>query len=428
MGYGIGSRLRMEASGVDMCKRIEAMKNRCQSFGGVRLLRSGSLGMFLILLLADAWGQTQVLVQYDGELRTVVALDGSYPLVVDHGQRVAVTEGSVKVLPAESYTDGAVEVLQQDAIMGQDYGSGQGGFFFRFDAMVRAERDFEDCFVLFVITPEMGDATYVLREVPDINVIGQERILVTLPVNPGFGGGKFGYKLFSRGEEIRVESNGALVSIRDNSREGRAAPATSIAEPIEREERDAEGFGEPAKAVKARLLDFPKSLLGKVSGGYAEAVYSVDTKGKVFEVLELSGDYPELLPEAWKTITQSVYQPGHYNGKALVTTIRQRFFFNEFAPFAEEMVMIPYPTHYRDRDPIAMFAPGGSLSGSEGGTVAVEGTVNRLGKLTDISVSDPVSQEKADAALEAAKRWLFLPAMSKGYAVERRMRVAVPLN
>lgn len=367
--------------------------------------------------------QVRVFVSYEDELKPVVAMRGAAAIVELDGERVIVPEGNVEVEVADRFTDGAIEVIAREAMMGQDYGSPYGGFFFRFDATVEAERDFEDCFVLFAISPETGEPTYVMREVGDIHSPGQDRVLVTLPVNPGFGGGTFGYKLFSKGEEIRLYEPDEPLAVRNmrGGMEGEEASARSSRHSADR----GSGQGEPAKAVKARLLEFPESLVGKVGGGYATAIYTVDEKGRAYEFLDVAADNKAFIPEVWKTVVQTRYEPGRFNGKPLVTTVQQSFFFNEFAPFSEEMVMIPYPT-IGDRSATAAYAPLPQANVKRSVEIKVEVDVGLLGQVRSITALNDADTDAGRAAVDAVKDWIFVPAVQDGFAVEQT--VVVPIQ
>ncbi|EDY84963.1 TonB family C-terminal domain protein [Verrucomicrobiia bacterium DG1235] len=374
------------------------------------------------LFVAVALSQTQVLVSYEDEMLPVVSMDGSAPVVQIGGERISVTEGSVRVVEANRFTDGAVEVVRRDAVMGQDYGSPFGGFFFRFEAMVQAERDFEDCYILFVISPESGEVSYVMREIPDINTRGMERIAVTLPVNPGFGGGTFGYKLFSRGEEIRRYEPDEPIELREvgsGSESDRPRSSSS-----NRSANRSSGQGEPARILKARLLDFPEELIGKASGGYASAVFSIGVDGRVLELLDLQADFEAFAPEVWKTVVETRYEPGRFNGEALVTTVRQTFFFNEFAPFSEEMVMLPYPS-LDDRDASAIFAPLPKLKLAKSAKARIEVVVDVLGRVKESRVLKGLDSGAGEAVLEEVERWIFLPAIVNGFPAEQRLEIPI---
>lgn len=372
------------------------------------------------------WGQAQVLVEYDGEMLPVVSMDGATPEVIVENRRVKVSEGRLRVEPADAFTDGAIDVLRRNALMGQDYGSAIGGFFFRFEALVEAERDFEDCFVLFVISPEKGDPTYIVREIPDINKTGSERIAVTLPVNPGFGGGTFAYRVFSKGEEImRREADDPIsVATIGDGAGGKGSISSSFRRTRSSEQQS---VGEPAKIVKERLLNFPEELLGKVSGGYATAIYSIDEKGKVIEVLDLKLDHPAFAPEVLKTLLGSKYKPGRYNGKPLVTTVQQSFFFNEFAPFAEAMEMLPYPK-MKDRDAVAVYAPTPDLTIARKIEVKLELIVNELGLVRQARVVEASDDAVAELVREMSRGWVFLPAVVEGYPAEQTLEVPVVIG
>ncbi|MDQ8185411.1 energy transducer TonB [Pelagicoccus sp. SDUM812002] len=389
-------------------------RNRIPSF-----FRVHGLVVTISFLTRALLGQSQVLVSYEDEMLPVVAMSGATPLVEVSGERLMVPDAFVRVENGNEFTDGSIEVLEHDALMGQDYGSALGGFFFRFVATVRAERDFEDCFILFAITPEKGENTYLLREIPDINTKGTERILITLPVNPGFGGGAFGYKIFSKGQEIRrYEPDDPIIV--DGTSRGSTSSDDSV-----RRSSDASGPVEPAGVLQARLLDFPKSLMGKAGGGYASAIYSIDQEGRVIEIIDFAADHVEFIPEVWKTVVETRYEAGTYQGEPLVTTVRQNFFFNEFAPFSEALEMIPYP-EMKDRDATPVYSPIPEVKVAKKVVLKVELLVSKLGRVVNAKILEGAESPAADETLEAVTEWIFLPAVIEGYPTDQT--VTIPLS
>lgn len=368
------------------------------------------------------FSQAQVLVSYEDEMLPVVAMNGPTPVVEVQGERMMVPNARVRVEPSNGFTDGAIEVIDRNAIMGQDYGSPLGGFFFRFVATVRAERDFEDCFILFIISPEKGEDTYLLREIADINTRGTERITITLPVNPGFGGGSFAYRIFSKGQEIRRYDPDEPMLMNDTTN-GSTAPARSAP----RRRPPSEGVVEPAKVLKGRLLDFPKSLVGKIGGGYASAIYTIDQEGRVIEILDFAADHVDFIPEVWQTVVETRYEAGLFNGEPLVTTVRQKFFFNEFAPFSEALEMIPYP-EIDDRAASPVFAPLPDVQVSQSTVVRMELLVDTLGRVRNARVIDGSDEEVERLSLEAVEKWILLPAISEGYPVEQTVEVPIAFD
>lgn len=378
-----------------------------------------------VLGCVAAWGQTRVLVEFDGQELPVFSMDGSTPEVLVNNRPVKVENGRLRIEPAPAFTDGAIEVLSRNALMGQDYGSAHGGFFFRFVATLEAERDFEDCFVLFVISPQHGEPSYIVREIPDINKTGSERIAVTFPVNPGFGGGSFAYKVFSRGEEIMRREADEPISV---AKVGDSPESGGAVSTFRRTRSSADAApSEPAEVVKERLLDFPEELLGKLTGGYATAIYSIDEQGKVIEVLDLKLDHSAFAPEILKTLLGSRYKPGRYDGKPLVTTVKQSYFFNEFAPFAEAMEMIPYP-EIQDRDALAVHTPTPELPVDQSATLSLELVINELGLVTQSRVLEATNAAVAEAVLAKAQGWVFLPAIVDGYPAEQRLEIPVSIG
>ncbi len=389
--------------------------------GGSRVFRSVALGGFVLrafLFAPSASAQSQVLVSYEDEMLRVIAMDGSTPIVEVNGSRVAVPDARMVVEKTESYTDGSIEVLEGNAILGQDYGSPYGGFFFRFMATVKSERDFEDCFILFVVTPETGENTILIREIPDLNTTGSEQILVTLPVNPGFGGGAFGYRVFSRGEEIRRYELSDPIALDEMGSHSSSVGGNS------RQAAEDMSAVEPAKVLKARLLEFPESLVGKLSGGYASATYSIDQDGKAMEILLVASDNAEFVPEVWRTIVETRYEAGSFNGEKLVTTVKQNFFFNEFAPFAEGLEMMPYPK-MDDRKATVIYAPMPKAAVSEPVTVRIELLVNKLGRVRSSRVLDGEGSEAGKASRLAVEKWIFLPAIVDGYPAEQTVTIPI---
>ncbi len=385
----------------------------------MRALKRFGAGLLLLELGGSSFAQTQVLVSYEDEMLPVVAMSGSTPVVEVSGERMLVPDARLRVEGGRAFTDGSIEVLERDALLGQDYGSPFGGFFFRFVATVRAERDFEDCYILFVITPEKGESTYLLREIPDINTRGTERIMITLPVNPGFGGGTFAYRIFSRGQEIRRYESDDPIEMQRVRGGGTETNGGSV-----RRSREPAGPVEPAEVLKPRLLDFPESLLGKIEGGYATAIYSIDREGRVIEFLDFAADHVDFIPEVWKTVVESRYQAGTYEGKPLVTTVRQNFFFNEFAPFSEALEMIPYP-ETNDRNAKALYAPVPKLEGGKPTVVKVELLVGKLGRVRDARVLEGAGTSAAKLSLQAVEKWIFLPAVVEGYPAAQRVTLPI---
>ncbi len=391
------------------------------------MFRARRVGLFCLGLLAlwganSAPGQVQVLIRHDGRESEVVSMDGRHVVIEENGRRERVEDGQVFLREAGGYTDGAVRVIKSDAMMGRDYAAGVQ-FFFRFEAVVEAERDFEDCFVLFGITPEVGDPTYVLREIQDIDQGGRERVVVAIPVNPGFGGGSFGYKFFSRGEEIEVIDMNRLTAIRDTSAEQPEAAAVAESQQSAPARRvDAGDRITPTSARKARLLEFPPSLVGVLQGGYAEATYTVGEDGRALEILELRADHPDLIPEAWKTITETIYNPGTLDGQPLVTTVQQRFFFNEFASFAEEIVSVPYPS-INDREPQVVYSPLAKTAEGRKGKATIELEVDLLGRPVDPVVFSASNDAAGEEALTSVEDWIFLPGIVEGYPQRQRVRL-----
>lgn len=380
-------------------------------------------------LSGELAAQSRVFVEHELGTLPVISMDGNNPVVEIQGRRKRVDDGRVSMEPASAFTDGAIEILKKDAMMGQDYGSDYGGLFFRFDAQVRAERDFEDCFILFAIAPSQGKETYMLREIPDINAVGNDRILITIPVSPSLGGGTFGFKLYSKGEEIELLDNNELVSIREILNTSSSGHSTG---PLATREQERESYGtipaelpsDPPEVTKSYLPNFPQSLVGVMDGGYVEVLFTIGENGRALEILNMRGEHPDLLPEAQKTVIESHYRPGIYGGKAIAATVQQRIFFNEFASFPEELEVVSYPS-YRDRIPVKIYSPLPQSSTGEIGEIEIEVLVDRLGRPVSSEINSSSSEALSADIQEAVSNWIFLPAIQDGYPVESTITLPI---
>ena len=384
------------------------------------------LGCAWALGLGVAQGQLRVTVERDGEELPVVAMDGEYPLVEVLGGRSRVSEGEVTLSGGGFLTDGGIRVLRKDAAIGQDYSSLNASYYFRFDAWVVADRDFEDCFILFAIMPNHGDESYVMREIGSLNGGVEDRIQILVPVNPSLGGGSFRYFIFSQGGQVPLDDpdeKAATVS----EEAGRSGAQDDAA--LARSYRGAVAPGasrSPVKVVKSRLPDFPEALRGVVVGGVAEILYTVGEDGRVVEVLDVRADHPEFLPEMLESVLGSGYRPSVRDGRPVASTVQQVFSFNAFATFPEAIVEIAYP-RMSDRDPLLAYAPVEQLEGGRKGDVKLEATITRLGRPERIEVLESLDDELATRAIEAARNWIFLPAVEGGVTSPRRISFTVRL-
>lgn len=388
-----------------------------------KLSRLGNLGLTWVLafLLGDGLiAQTRVTIQVNGDSVPVVAMDGNVPMVQVGQQRFRVTEGSLKVEDTFAFTDGAIDVLSRNAIMGQDYGSTMGSFFFHFRADVIAERDFEDCFILFVISPEEGGETQVIHEIADIDSVGVEKVALTIPINPGFGGGSFGYKLFSKGEEIRLREPDDPIFISEVGKDSDASSPGS--NPVARSRGAGVESTEPARILDGRLLEFPRQLEGTIKGGYATAVFTLDEIGRVIELIDLRVDHPAFAPEVMNCILGSRFAAGLYQGKPIVTTVEQSFFFNEFAPFAEALRTVPYPK-LGDRNARAIYVTPPRFAVDQRIETHVEVLVNTLGQVVEIYSEPGTEYPVKEAVKDAVLDWQFVPAIVDGYPAAQRIKL-----
>ncbi len=376
-------------------------------------------------LMARSIGQTQVFVSHQDRPYLVVAMDGEYPIIDGEGGRERIFSTKMSMQRANRFTDGGIRVLQKDAVMGQDYGSNQGNFFFRFRVEIQADRDFEDCFILIAIAPEEGSETILMREVEDIEAGATDVVDIIVPVNPGFGGGGYGYHLYSQGEEIKVDDPLAKAVIRQQGLEtsNRGAP--------QKQERPREPpqLAFPARATKTVMPDFPLNLEGKNISGLAQVTFAIDSSGKVVEILGMAADHSAFLIEARESILASSYEPATYNNESLFTTVTQVFTFNEFVSFAEALEMIPYP-NLPDSQPRLLHSPIETLKASgidfAESSVVLHGVIDPLGRIQQARIREANDQRVADMILDTASEWVFIPAIQDGRPVARRIQI--PIN
>ena len=373
----------------------------------------------------DALCQTQVFVSHEGERELVIGMDGEYPIIQGESGRERIFSTKMSMQRADRFTDGGIKIVNKDAVMGQDYGSVQGSFFFRFRIEVEADRDFEDCFILVAIAPEEGSETVLMREIKDIEAGGVDVIDIIVPVNPGFGGGGYGYHIYSQGEEIQVDDPLAKAVVRQQQN----APETNSESRPRPRPRDPPQRAFPAKALKTSMPDFPQSLEGTNASGLAQVTFAIGESGQVVEILAMTADYSDFLVEARKSILESSYQPATYEGEPLFTTVTQVFTFNEFVSFSEELEMIPYPS-LQNSEPRLLHSPlvarlrRGEDFGAQG-KVVLEAVIDKFGRIQQPRVVEAAPQLLVEATLESLPEWVFLPAIREGQAIERRIQIPV---
>ena len=367
--------------------------------------------------------QTMVVADVEGEQLQVIDMQGNMAVVIENGETSVIADGSFSMVQAPAFTDGAIHVKSKDAYMGQDYGSPQGDFFFRFVAEVKAERDFEDCFVLFAITPNEGSESIILQEISDINAGDSERVNITFPVSPGFGGGGYQYFFFSKGEPIEVIDPNAGSKIRSAGRQDGEAPPAPEPEQAERR-REPLPPASVVEVTKTVYPNYPEELEDTGVSGLAKVIFTIGVDGQVTEIVDMAADHSAFLGETLRSVMQSEYTPAYYENKPLLSSVYQEFSFNEFVVFPGKVQMIPYPK-IEDRDPVLVYSPGDEQKGLRGKCI-VEVVVDRFGRATEFRVLESSSDELSNHLRDQSEHWLFLPAIHEGFPSERRVRI--PIN
>ena len=367
--------------------------------------------------------QTIVVADMQGEQLQVIDMQGNMAVVIENGEPSVIADGSFSMVKAPAFTDGAIHIKSKDAYMGQDYRAARGGFFFRFVAEIKAERDFEDCFVLFAIAPDDGSETIILQEISDINAGDSERVNITFSVNPGFGGGGYKYFFFSKGEPIEVIDPNAERTIRTAGRQDGEEPPSPQPEPTKRR-REALPPASAVEVTKTVYPNYPEELEGTGVSGAAKVIFTIGVDGRVIEIIDMAADHRAFLGEALKSVMQSEYTPAYYENKPLLSSVYQEFSFNEFVVFPGKVQMIPYP-EIEDRDPVLVYSPKDVQEGLRG-KCAVEVVVDRFGRASEFRVLESSSDELANQLRDQFEHWLFLPAIQEGFPIERRVRI--PIN
>ncbi len=379
----------------------------------------------------SGFAQSQVLVNQGEEMLRVIAMDRNDPLVVLDGELSRVFDGQMSVAPADYYTDGSVQVLSKDAAMGPNYATTEDSFIFQFTAQLSADRDFEDCFALFVIVPESGGETFVMREIGDIEVGEDNRVQLHMPVNPGFGGGQYRYLFFSKGEEIEV-----IDPERDNATLTVTSPAASAqgeGPPDARapELRDYSG----AEAVRAAVEEefypsYPAELVGSGVSGLAELVFSIGTDGRATQIIEMAADNAAFLREAQKAVINTRYKPAIFGGVPIESMVSGLFVFGELAQFAEEIQIAEY-SDIGDREPDLAygFIPGiERFRKGKKSTFTIEVTVDPLGRAIASNIVKTTNKELAQTVLESIGDWVFLPAIEGGEVITKSFRKTIAIE
>ncbi|MDQ8179345.1 hypothetical protein [Pelagicoccus sp. SDUM812005] len=358
-------------------------------------------------LLASA--QMEVLVQHGDDWLTVVSMDGETPLAFVASDLKPFPNGKLAVNSNGTYTDGGIILQDKQVGILKDtrYHYNTPVFVLKANAVI--DRDFQHCFILLLIEPDSGIPTKIVQEIPDIEADKGDEFSITVPINPLFSGANYTYRLFSAGEEIRV---------RDLS----AAPSQASPRP-QSSPTDTRKL-EPPQVAQEHPLAFPAALQGVMEGGYAQATFLVAADGTIEHLIELKADHTELLPPALATLLKSRYHPATLDGTPIPLAARQRFFFNEFACFVEQLVPIPYP-QFNDRNPTLIYAPQRDPEQLSKTKTKVLLSVDKRGVTTHARCA-PEAQAalppETKAYLEAC---IFLPAIEDGVPVDKEVATSV---
>ncbi|MCH6258541.1 energy transducer TonB [Puniceicoccaceae bacterium K14] len=389
------------------------------------------------VLAIEAVAQTHVLVKSKSGMHPVIGMSGEHLIVAVDGERTVIIKKNVVLVEAEGYTDGEIRVLQKKAGAGASFEGDQSRFNFRFRVSVDAERDFEDCFIVFVVEAKDGSTS---REIVDLGNIraGKQMIDTGFEATENFGDSRYGYLIFSEGEEIFVDDPYRKKAVAQQKEEKvkKATEEKTVAskKPKKTIKPKVQPYidATPARVVKQVTPIYPEELLGSNISGVTKIVYTMDEEGEVFEILDIKADHPSFLYAARDAVLKSRYKPSVYEGQSLVTTLEQTFAFNEFVCFAEGAEIVPYPK-VKDREPFAVYGPNRhelaeKLERLGGKKMTLDIIINELGQVVSVGASglsnDVVSEEFDDAFAN----WVFLPSLERGVAYSSRVSLRLASN
>jgi len=373
------------------------------------------LALLACSLTVEAWAQNSVVANQGDRQLPVIDMKGDMAVVLENGEPTIIADGRFSVLPADRFTDGAIHIKAKDAYMGQDYGSARGGFFFRFVAEVEAERDFEDCFALFMINPEDGSESIILREIRDVSAGKVARIDISFP--------QYSYFFFSKGESIEVIDPHSQVGIRTAGPQNREEVASFSRRAVS---EDALPEASAVEVTKTVYPDYPEVLQGTGASGQAVVIFAIGVAGEVAGIVDMSADNGAFLGEARRAILESEYEPAYYDGKPLPSTAYQEFTFNELVVFPGKLQMVPYP-EIEDRNPVLVHAADWEAAALQG-KLKVEVLVDRFGKVSEFRALESTSDEATAYLEEQSENWVFLPAIADGVPTERRLRFPIEIG
>jgi TonB family protein len=160
---------------------------------------------------------------------------------------------------------------------------------------------------------------------------------------------------------------------------------------------------------------------------------AVINKDGVIESLHMMSEHPSLLPAAIEAVKQWRYRRYEVNGipKAVTTRIRVEFADasdgeTETAPPQEESPVLATAEDMRDRllYKVAPKYPPLARAARVQGTVILRIIINKLGEVRDTQLLNGHPM-LAPAAVDAVKKWRYIPFESDGKAVEIQTEVQV---
>lgn len=394
-------------------------------------------GCFLcvsIALAMEVSAQSIVVVEDGAELKPVIGMSGENLLIEDDGASREVDQSRARMVAASVYADGRIHVLDKKAGVNASFAGDGSSFNFQFAIAISAERDFEDCFGIFIVESKEGKTFQKIVDLGDIKV-GKQQIDVSFSAAVNFGNSRYGYAIFSKGEEIEVDDpfrkKAAVASNEKQARAG-ASPADDVSRARANAGQQYAGQSSrldatPARVVEQHIPEYPLALSGSGINGIARIVYTMDQSGRVVEILDMEADHPAFLYAARDTVLKSRYKPSIYEGQPLVTTIEQVFAFNEFVCFAEAAEIVPYP-EIKNREPLAVYGPNREelaerLKKVAGKSVALEIEINELGQVVSVGAKGVDSEVVARTFDNAFASWVFLPSLDQGVAYSKRVRL-----
>jgi hypothetical protein len=246
------------------------------------------------------------IAKYKDNMLPIVDVQGSYPMVVEDGNQVALDRDAGIVLSlGERYADGFVtisDVTQTDVQMasneidrdvGASLGAGEKAGPVAFEANLTADRDVWDAYALLVsLRPDQGPdkppmLAVVAQQIGNLSAGKQKHLSVRLPGLSGEARPVWGVLVFSAGRQVRSTGMGEILPVYFDRLENSLLKRL-IAQRVTR------GVDAPIAAYRQMPLGLPDAVAARYRGTTVKVEVRVGADGRVVYARPLEVSDPEL--------------------------------------------------------------------------------------------------------------------------------------